>query len=181
MDGEALQAALGDDYVVRPVVDVAAERHQLRVIRLLAHRSTPIPLPEYVAERLEGEAPGQAFVIERRLAGESLRRESIDALGALSYRYAQQVAEVLRALAAVEIDGELRDALGATNSRGILVHGELTAENLLWNPDESRLVAVLGWTHVRLGQQNEDLDTITESYGDSFAATVRELLIARPE
>ncbi len=62
-----------------------------------------VVLPDVFLDR--SDAPlGEAFVGQRRLAGEPLPRASVDAVGPMAYRFAAELARVLDALASVPVD-----------------------------------------------------------------------------
>ena len=126
---------------------------------------------------------GRAFVAQRYLGGEPLPRGSVDALGPLAYRFAVELARVLDALAAVPAGGlplatgELAD--GAPDP--VVVHGDLTSGSLRWDPDDSRLTGVLGWSRVHLGDPAYDLATLAASYGWELAETVADASTRRDD
>lgn len=72
-----------------------------------------IVLPEVVHRGQETEPLGRAFVGQRYLPGEPLRPESVAALGALSFRYAADLARVLAALWRVEVTPDVASVLAA--------------------------------------------------------------------
>ena len=54
---------------------------------------------------------GRAYVAQRYLVGEPLRQTSVEAVGALAYRYAVELARVLQAMATVDVDADLVQVL----------------------------------------------------------------------
>ena len=185
--GRRDDVVLAPPYVFRfPRDEDAVEnvRRRTRVIRLLARqdRRFGVLIPDVLLGRLESEPPGAAFVVEQHIDGEPLKRASIEALGALSYRFAQQIADVLHALRQIDVS-EVRDSLapapkvtGASRTMLCLVHGDFTSESLLWDADESKLVGLLGWGRTHVGDPAYDVASLMVTFGDAFAQTVFELV-----
>ncbi|MFI9627042.1 phosphotransferase family protein [Streptomyces sp. NPDC052042] len=70
------------------------------------------------------------------------------------------------------------DELPRTGAADVaVVHGDLGAENVLWEWERGlpRLVGVLDWDDVALGDQAEDLAAVGASYGDELLARVLAL------
>lgn len=88
-----------------------------REVAALAHLADPgVVLPHVVADC--SEAPlGRAFVGQRFLDGEPLPPASVDAVGSMAYRFADEVARVLDALADVPLDGTLAATLATAPLR----------------------------------------------------------------
>lgn len=145
-------------------------------------------------------ALGRAFVAQRFLGGEPLPRSSVDAVGAMAYRFAAELARVLDTLAEVHVTDALRTTLGRAPIRPtwaalaercgpaardafaavqaldvperVLVHGDFCGRNLRWDADETRLTGVLDWAQVHLGDPAYDLASIADTYGWDLAETV---------
>lgn len=164
-----------------------------------------LPDPDVVLPRVVldcSDAPlGRAFVGQRFLGGEPLPPAAVDAVGAMAYRFAAEIARVLDALAAVPLDGlavgtgdrpdaikealygrmsadgraRAEDELAAATRpppRTSLVHGDFTGANLLWDADDTRLTGVLDWAHVHAGDPAYDVASLAATYGWDLAATV---------
>jgi aminoglycoside 2''-phosphotransferase len=187
--GRRDDVVISPPYVFRfPRDEEAVEnvKRRARVIRLLSRtdRRFGVLIPDVLLGRLEGEPPGHAFSIEEHIDGEPLKRPSIEALGALSYRFAQQIADVLHAFYALELDDELRACLapapkvtGAKKTGNkTLVHGDFTSESLLWDPDESKLVGLLGWGRAHVGDPAYDIASLIVTFGEPFTQTIVELV-----
>ncbi|GII91789.1 phosphotransferase family protein [Sinosporangium siamense] len=67
-------------------------------------------------------------------------------------------------------DGELAAAEALPWTTGALVHGDLGAENVLWETagGSPRLSGVIDWDEASLGDPAEDFAAIGASYGDGF-------------
>ena len=103
---------VGDDIVLRfarHATAIAALPREARLLRLLDDQ-LDIPLPEVLDER-SGGAVGEAFLVQRRLHGNRLRSSTVVALGPMVFRYAEAVADLLSALAAVPLTPTLCDQL----------------------------------------------------------------------
>ena len=140
---------------------------------------------------------GRAFVGQRYLGGDPLRRASVDAVGPMAYRFAAELARLLDALAAAPTHGlpltrapmydtfaaladacapEAAEAFGAVAALDrpdpVLVHGDLNDRALRWDADATRLTGVLGWSQVHLGDPAYDLASLGDAYGWDLAETV---------
>ncbi|HEX8004396.1 MAG TPA: aminoglycoside phosphotransferase family protein [Mycobacteriales bacterium] len=88
----------------------AREALPREVAALAQLRDPGVLLPEVFLDR--SDAPlGRAFVGQRFLDGDHLDPAAVDAVGAMAYRFADEIARVLDALAEVPIDGDLATTL----------------------------------------------------------------------
>ncbi|MEU8319372.1 viomycin phosphotransferase [Nonomuraea sp. NPDC048881] len=215
--GQFHQVVIGADRVVcLPRTGAAAARLPQRaaVLRLLAGFDlgfrTPRPLPE-------AGAPGPdepPFLVLSRVPGAPLEAGELEDPRVAAAAAAQYVT-LLRALARIGAEDEVRAALPAPRDRwreftagvraelfGLMagrgrqraerelaaldglpditeavVHGDLGAENVLWEHDDGLpvLSGVIDWDEVTIGDPAEDLAAVGAGYGTPFLDRVLRL------
>lgn len=137
---------LGGDEVFRiPLTELAVVRQAVLVRALPALRPlvpVSVPQPRYIGVLADGTTP---FTAERRLPG-----RHPEELGGIARG---QLEGLLAALAAVPTREAGQWGLDGTGS---LLHGDLTAEALLVDPERGVLTGVVAW-RPRLGDPGADL------------------------